>query len=165
MTSSDKRLTPEFGPIFWCERESEREWHYCPACYRDVPTFRFSEGVVGSGSIGVARLVTSEGVVASGSVVVTGRAAREGVEISCSIVGAGRSTGEGVVPPGSVVVASRGAGEGIVLRLVVGACTPPDKQIIVSRRANTQDHGPADLVIQARVRSSGDVERCYRVRV
>ena len=30
-------------------RESEREWHYCPACYRDVPTFRFSEGVVGSG--------------------------------------------------------------------------------------------------------------------
>jgi hypothetical protein len=49
MTSSDKRLTPEFGPIFWCERESEREWHYCPACYRDVPTFRFSEGVVGSG--------------------------------------------------------------------------------------------------------------------
>ena len=46
----DKRLLPEFGKKFWCERLSEREWGYCKYCYHDVPTFVLAEGEIGSGN-------------------------------------------------------------------------------------------------------------------
>jgi hypothetical protein len=45
---SDKRLIPEFGPKFWAHRKSERRWHYCKYCYRNVPTFIFSDGEMGN---------------------------------------------------------------------------------------------------------------------
>jgi hypothetical protein len=44
----DKRLIPEFGPKIWAHRESEHGWHYCKYCYRDVPTFTLTEGLIGS---------------------------------------------------------------------------------------------------------------------
>lgn len=46
--SSDNRLTPAFGPIFWCERKSERKWHHCKYCCHNVPTFLLDVGVIGS---------------------------------------------------------------------------------------------------------------------
>jgi len=46
--NDDKRLLPEFGKKFWCERKSEREWHFCKYCSRDVPTFVLSEGIIGN---------------------------------------------------------------------------------------------------------------------
>lgn len=45
--TDDKRLLTG-GPVFWYHRESEREWHYCKYCYRDTPTFKFFEGLIGS---------------------------------------------------------------------------------------------------------------------
>ena len=47
-TYADKRTDPLFGPVFWIERESEREWHWCKYCNRDVPTFQYRQGVIGS---------------------------------------------------------------------------------------------------------------------
>lgn len=44
----DKRLLPEFGKHFWCDRKSERGWHYCKYCHRDTPTFILTEGRIGS---------------------------------------------------------------------------------------------------------------------
>lgn len=48
IAADDKRLLPEFGPVFWAERVSEREWRYCKYCFRDVPTFVLREGLMGS---------------------------------------------------------------------------------------------------------------------
>jgi hypothetical protein len=50
VVSDDKRLIPECGPVHWAHRESERDWHYCKYCYRDVPTFRLAEGQIGWGT-------------------------------------------------------------------------------------------------------------------
>lgn len=44
---SDKRLIPEFTERFWANRTSERDWHHCKYCLRDVPTFILSEGDIG----------------------------------------------------------------------------------------------------------------------
>jgi len=44
----DKRLQPKFTEDIWCERTSEREWHYCKYCHREVPTFLLDEGEMGS---------------------------------------------------------------------------------------------------------------------
>lgn len=49
--SDDKRLTPLFGEYFWCERKSERGWHYCKYCHRNCPTFVFTEGRMGSSDV------------------------------------------------------------------------------------------------------------------
>lgn len=46
--TNDKRLIPEFGAAIWAERKSEREWHHCKYCDRDVPTFILTEGYIGS---------------------------------------------------------------------------------------------------------------------
>ena len=47
-TVDDKRLIPLSSEHLWCERTSERQWHYCKYCYRDVPTFVLTEGRRGS---------------------------------------------------------------------------------------------------------------------
>jgi len=48
MIFTDDKRTISDGPRFWVDRESERDWHYCKYCYRDVPTFVLSEGEYGS---------------------------------------------------------------------------------------------------------------------
>lgn len=48
----DKRHMPEFHPKIWSERQSEREWHHCKYCHRDVPTFLLTEGLVGNEEAG-----------------------------------------------------------------------------------------------------------------
>lgn len=44
----DKRLISEFSDLGWAHRKSDREWHYCKYCYRDVPTFILTEGRISS---------------------------------------------------------------------------------------------------------------------
>lgn len=45
--NDDKRLIPQFGPKFWCERKSLKKWADCKYCYKSVPVFRLSEGAIG----------------------------------------------------------------------------------------------------------------------
>jgi len=45
MYIDDKRMLPEFGPLFWSRKKSTKKWHYCKYCYKDVPTFFLTEGI------------------------------------------------------------------------------------------------------------------------
>lgn len=45
---SDKRLIEPIGPHLWSKRQSEKTWHFCKYCRHRVPTFKFTEGKLGS---------------------------------------------------------------------------------------------------------------------
>jgi hypothetical protein len=47
MHADDKRLIHD-SREFWVNRRSERKWQYCKYCYRNTPTFIFTEGTYGS---------------------------------------------------------------------------------------------------------------------
>ncbi len=44
----DSRTAPKFDENFWRARHSEREWHDCKYCYKEVPTFVLVEGLIGN---------------------------------------------------------------------------------------------------------------------